>query len=108
MREAKHLERENGTLRRKVAALEDKLGRLQDSDNAPLRPKRTLRTSASVAGLQGEVQKLKSQVRQLQKVRISENSWAIAVVVRSYPEHAFPLLVEGEVSKEVARRKSNP
>ncbi|KAI1796077.1 hypothetical protein LXA43DRAFT_1160524 [Ganoderma leucocontextum] len=67
LKEAKHLERENGTLRRNVATLEDKLGRLQDSDDAPLRPKRTLRNSASVAGLQGEVQKLKSQVRQLQK-----------------------------------------
>ena len=70
MRGAQHLEENNEELRKQVHALQEKLTRLQEADDAPLPPKRTRKTAASVADLRAEVHKLKAQVRQLEKVKL--------------------------------------
>ncbi len=62
------MENENEALRKKVKALQSKLDRFQDSDELPIKPKRTRRVAASVSELQKEVQRLRSQVRKLEKV----------------------------------------
>ncbi|PIL37436.1 hypothetical protein GSI_01130 [Ganoderma sinense ZZ0214-1] len=95
-KEAKRIERENASLRKKVAALEDKLSKLEDSDNAPLRPKRTLRTSTSVAGLQGEVHKLKSQVQQLQKSKQKYRKKVHDLSLRELKSEANELVEDAE------------
>ncbi|RPD66846.1 hypothetical protein L227DRAFT_558971 [Lentinus tigrinus ALCF2SS1-6] len=69
---AKHLERENETLRKNVKALESKLERIQQSDELPVKPKRGKRAAASVLDLQKEVQALKNQVRRLEKLSMRE------------------------------------
>lgn len=66
---ARHLERENEGLHKKVKALERKLERVQDADELPIKAKRSRRAAASVADLQKEVQGLRNQVRRLEKVR---------------------------------------
>ena len=90
LRGARHLEGDNEDLRRRVHALEEKLTRLQEADDVPLRPKTTKRTAASVANLRSEVHKLKAQVQKLEKVgSFSLSSHRILVTnVRIYPNYS--------------------
>ena len=90
LRGAKHLEGDNEALRKRVHALEEKLTRLQEADDVPLRPKTTKRTAASVANLRAEVHKLKAQVQKLEKVGLfsPRSHRALASDVRVYPNHS--------------------
>ena len=90
LRGARHLEGDNEALRKRVHALEDKLARLQEADDVPLRPKTTKRAAASVASLRAEVHKLKAQVQKLEKVGLfSPSSHRILVSnVRIYPNYS--------------------
>ncbi|KAI0355380.1 hypothetical protein OH77DRAFT_1403091 [Trametes cingulata] len=70
---ARELERENAGLRKKVAALEaklDRLGEADDADDAPLlQPSRQSKrlSAATSTELRREVERLKKQVRRLEK-----------------------------------------
>ncbi|KAI0371544.1 hypothetical protein BV20DRAFT_1051563 [Pilatotrama ljubarskyi] len=64
----KELERENATLRKTVAALEARLDRVVEADDAPLQPRKAKRLSAAtVLELRREVESLRKQVRRLEK-----------------------------------------
>ncbi|EJF62303.1 hypothetical protein DICSQDRAFT_169335 [Dichomitus squalens LYAD-421 SS1] len=67
LRGARYLERDNEALRKKARALEEKLGRLQEADDALIRPKRTQRAAVTVTTLQREVHRLEAQVGKLEK-----------------------------------------
>ncbi|KAI9064851.1 hypothetical protein FKP32DRAFT_547650 [Trametes sanguinea] len=62
------LERENSTLHQKVKALESKLDRLTEADDAPLaQPRGGGRSAATAAQLKSEVARLRKQVQRLEK-----------------------------------------
>ncbi|KAI9000711.1 hypothetical protein BD414DRAFT_542398 [Trametes punicea] len=64
---AKQLQRENASLHKKVKALEAKLDRVINADDAPLQPQRGKRTAASVAELRSQIAQLRKQVRRLER-----------------------------------------
>ncbi len=65
----KELERENEALRKKVNALESRLDRVVEQDDAPQQPRRrSKKAPATAAELRSQVTQLQKQVGRLEKV----------------------------------------
>ncbi|EIW61569.1 uncharacterized protein TRAVEDRAFT_44390 [Trametes versicolor FP-101664 SS1] len=65
---AKELERENDALRKKVKALESRLDRVVEQDDAPQQPRRkSKKAPATAAELRSQVTQLNKQVKRLEK-----------------------------------------